>query len=338
MSPLPVFIAIALVQAGAIASQPVEDEEAARVELPRVVEAGPTSFEFRSGFWINLHHVLWAHAFARRDEAPSWLVVAPEGSRDAWEAAVETYASVFGGRDLLFDRDLRLIDMLLSEAGAELPGELDRWPAVRDALASAAPAYRAEAWPAHDAANRAALVQMLAPLEAEGAGVATELARVYEVPWPEGRTVVDLLAYANWAGAYTSTTREGGHVRLGPARDPDPLLALEMLWHEAGHLMVTPRSGVGARIAAAAEAMEVEPPRDLWHVVIFHATPDVLMRRGIAPTGYEGYAERFGLYERSASWSACREAIEAYWGAYVEGEADLDRTIHEMVADLTREE
>ena len=61
--------------------------------------------------------------------------------------------------------------------------------------------------------------------------------------------------------------------------------ALEMLLHESSHAVVSPNQGtVGTAIAAAAKKHDRQPPRDLWHAILF-ATSSELTRRILADRG-----------------------------------------------------
>jgi hypothetical protein len=119
-------------------------------------------FAVYSAFWPNLHHVLWAEAWARR---PSSSKPSPAGSlpepltanlaadeRGAWEGAVAYYDREIADLHPLFE--MGPIRKLLTTVKGELP-MTGLKPAHRQALAAAAPVYRKYWWPVHDRANRA---------------------------------------------------------------------------------------------------------------------------------------------------------------------------------------
>lgn len=308
-------------------------------ELPAAVAAGRLTLQFRSGFWINLHHVLYAQAFARRpqDRTPDWELDLPDDLRPTWDEAVAYYAETFAAKDLLFDRDLARIDLFLSDAGSQdaLPDSMHEWPELADRLQRVAPIYRVHAWPTHDAINHRHFQSLLPALNAHGPDLASALTDTFQQPWPDKPIIVDLLIYANWAGAYTSFTRESGHIRLGAPTEPvDTALASEVLWHEASHLLTGRASPIHTLIAEASEAEGIDPPKDLWHAVIFYNAGQRMIRSGIAGADYAPYADRFGLYTRAPEWSRYRDALAAHWPAYLDGSRRLDETIRAVIHDL----
>jgi len=105
-------------------------------------------FRAYSAFWPNLHHVLWAEAWARRPpsaEKPAGSLPEPltanltEDERRAWETAVAYYDDEVADLNLLFEMG-PIRKLLMTAQGnppvAGLP------PAHRKALAAAAPVYR----------------------------------------------------------------------------------------------------------------------------------------------------------------------------------------------------
>src|SRR4026209_145977 len=69
-------------------------------------------FRLYSAFWPNLHHVLWAEAWARRPSSEEKAAGSfPEplaanltaAERRAWDAAVSYYDDEIADRDLLFE-------------------------------------------------------------------------------------------------------------------------------------------------------------------------------------------------------------------------------------------
>ncbi|HZS72606.1 MAG TPA: hypothetical protein VFA13_12285, partial [Candidatus Acidoferrum sp.] len=187
-------------------------------------------FEFHSGFWLNLHHMLYHEARKQRDAAapqpnppvrsgkpalrsspnPEAAFTPPE--RQAWNDAVAYYAANFADKDLLFTNELAGLKNLLGEFEdcADLSGTRQKFcnagldPQLTSVLEAAAPVYRAHFWPDHDRANRRWILRVSPLVREQGLGISQRLADIYETPWPKRRIRVDVSAYANWAGAYTT--------------------------------------------------------------------------------------------------------------------------------------
>src|SRR5256885_8483726 len=254
-------------------------------------------FELHSGFWINLHHTLYDEARQRGPAAshsarggsaskPA-LQVAPEArttltpaEQHAWDNAVSYYAANYADKDLLFSTELILLKNQLGdfEECDELSGVRKKvcdagLPAkLTQVLEAAAPVYRTHHWPAHDRANRA-WIRRVAPLVREqGVGISQRLADIYQTRWPAEKNRVDVTAFANWAGAYTTVDPLRVTISSTDSRNQGAA-ALEVLFHEASHGIAIP---VEQAITRECRQREKPIPRDLWHALIFYTTGEVI--------------------------------------------------------------
>jgi len=333
-------------------------------------------FEFHSGFWVNLHHALYFEAKQRESKValPGKAIPAAQGrartmhdaapsltpaEQKAWESAVEFYAANYAGKDLLFNNDMVLLKNQLGdfEDCDDLSGAHKRTcdaglPAnLTQVLDAAAPVYRAHLWPEQDRANRRWVTRVAPLVEEQGVGISQRLADIYQTKWPKYRIRVDVSAYANWAGAYTT---------LDPLRvtisSTDPRnqgeAALEVLFHEASHGIAEP---VEDAIARECRQRDKAIPRDLWHALIFYTTGEVIKpllspdaKIGVASQGgekphperppavdkdaYIPYAVREGLYQRG--WNEYLELLTRFWQPYLDGKVTFDDAIAHMVSAL----
>ena len=294
--------------------------------------------EMRSGFWLNLHMVLYREArqarapeLAREEgESESLLPqAASEGEREAWGRSVDHYRRRMVDRDLLFDQGMVELGNRLGALGdGALPGDLPFM--LSTILADAAPAYRNHLWEADDAANQAWSVEVAPALADHGAPLAEELSRALAAPWPEGPMVVDLAAWANWSGAYTTLEPTRVTVATQDERNQGEA-ALEVLFHEAGHALIGE-----LRLAIERERQEqgvsLAGRGRLWHAVLFATVGDLVARRF---EDYEPYAERQGLWSGGA-WPEFQRVIDAHWRPYLDGRLPYETAIERMVADLAR--
>jgi hypothetical protein len=307
-------------------------------------------FELHSGFWVNLHHVLYQQARvklklvpARQESVAGSAAFALEGverltaaEAAAWNAAVDFYGREYAGRDLVFASDLIILKNRLAEWEAEATLETSGLrPQVVQTLERAAGVYRARWWEAHDRANRE-WIAAAAPLVREyGVELARQLAAVYDTPWPAEKIRVDVAVQANWAGAYTTLDPLRVTMSSRDARNQG-WAALEVLFHEASH-------GIAARvrdaIARECRARNKPIPRDLWHALLFYTTGDVVRRAVRLPASagkpgeaYQTYAQRHGLYTRG--WQNFERLLERYWQPYLDGRVEFERAVTRMVAAL----
>jgi hypothetical protein len=309
---------------------------------PRGVSSSPATppaslFRLESRFWINLHHDLYQYGLLRQpqqgmpriagvDAKPLEGLVA--GEQAAWDEAVAYYAAQLCQRSLLFDDDLVAIDNTLAAVAddAALPrAGLD--PALSAVLGRAAPVYRAHLWQERDRGNRR-FIETLRPLVATwGRMLQRDLAAAYRTPWPAEPLLVSVVGYAGRTGAYTSL--DPLHIRIasGDSRH-QALYGLEILFHEASHGLIDPIREELARVCRAAGK---PVPDDLWHVLLFYTTGQVVARH---LRGYETYADVQGLYSRAPRWAEYRRALVAHWQPYLEGRVDFDRAMAQLVAGL----
>ena len=319
-------------------------------------------FELHSGFWINLHHTLYheakQHTASSQDKNPKSsepvLDATPDAKltltateRAAWDAAIAFYIANYAKKDLLFTTELiQLKDQLGDfEDCDELSGRKRKFcdaglpPKLTQLLEAAAPVYRAHFWPEHDRANRR-WIQRVSPLVIDqGVGLSERLADIYQTRWPREKIRVEISAYANWAGAYTTLDPLRVTISSLDPRNQGPA-ALEVLFHEASHRIAEP---VEEAIVRECRQRDKAIPRDLWHALVFYTTGEVLRpvlaSAGSAggddagvPGGYTPYAVREGLYQRG--WNEYLKLLQRFWQPYLDGKSTFDDAIARMVSSL----
>lgn len=324
-------------------------------------------FELHSGFWINLHHTLYYEArqrkaFLSRDAnttksagPAAKSVLAGKGLTDAeqkaWDDAVAYYMLNYADKDLLFTTELiQLKDQLGDfEDCDELSGRKRKFcdaglPAnLTQVLEAAAPVYRAHLWPEHDRANRRWILQVAPLVREQGVGLSERLADIYQTRWPHGKIRVDVVGYANWAGAYTTVDPLRVTIASLDSRNQGPQ-ALEVLFHEGSHGIAEP---VQRAIIRECRQRDKPIPRDLWHALVFYTTGEVIrtvLTSSSAPSspgdkgnggpasGYNAYAFREGLYQRG--WKNYLELLQRFWQPYLDGKATFDDAIARMVSSM----
>ena len=305
---------------------------------PSAFRADTSLFDIHAGFWPNLHHFLYATARAERGLDSGRFVAARAladtvgfgalSARDqrTWRAAVAWYDSALAARDILFDAGMvDSDDRIAALDDDETPGDARLPPALAAVLERAAPVYRRLWWPAHDSADRRWLERERSLLARYGAGLTAQEQRLFREPWPEVPIRVDVTAYANWAGAYTST--DPAHVTVSsedPAAQDDD--GLEVLFHEVLHTVDDSLfDGLQSAFFAARKTL----PRDATHPFIFY-TAGELVRRAVP--GHVPYAEKYGLWSRSAAFAHARPLLERCWRPYLDGTIPLDEALRRYAA------
>src|SRR5262249_39619591 len=109
--------------------------------------------------------------------------------------------------------------------------------------------------------------------------------------------------------------------------------AIELVFHEASHTIVSPRSDAASVVALqhAAELEGIELHRDLWHIVLFY-TAGFAAERAIAELWrepYEMYMSVAGVTARA--WPQFAAALASGWRPYLEGKLSLEDAARIMV-------
>src|SRR5690348_3746419 len=323
-------------------------------------------FELHSGFWINLHHTLYHEARQRTalssreasadkasapttKTAPAAKVALTAAEQKAWDEAVDYYASNYANKDLLFTTELiELKDQLgYFEDCDELSGRKRKFcdaglpPRLTQILEAVAPVYRAHFWPEHDQANRRWILRVAPLVREQGVGLSERLADIYQTRWPHEKIRVDVVSYANWAGAYTTVDPLRVTISSLDPRNQGPQ-ALEVLFHEGSHGIA---EQVQTAIIRECRQRDKPIPRDLWHALVFYTTGEVIRTvltsssaghgdksNGTPGNGYNTYAFREGLYQRG--WKNYLELLQRFWQPYLDGKASFDDAIARMVSSL----
>jgi hypothetical protein len=190
----------------------------------------------------------------------------------------DTYANGMSKLDTV--RDRALID--LTNAVRRLPADRDARTlkidaAVAAALDRAAPLYRKAWWPRHRDSNRRWLASMQAPLKQYGPAVLDYISRAYQEPWMTGGYPVNVSAWSNWAGAYS--TNDSLLVVSTLNTGNQGLHGFEITFHEAMHQW---DEAIYARLRKVAAANHIEKFDGLLtHAMIFYTTGEAM--RSVVP-------------------------------------------------------
>ncbi|HEV3329564.1 MAG TPA: hypothetical protein VG096_01195 [Bryobacteraceae bacterium] len=295
-------------------------------------------FTFRQSIWLNLHHFLYVLGRARNNEPDSRrgpvagaseetkeILDLPEPDRTAWAKAVSTYAASVSKQDLVFDR--RLTSLTKTIAGIEdnaqkLPPALG--PDVRATLSAAAPIYRRVWWPRHTAANQQRIRELQKLIAQYGNAVEREVSRAYRTQWPQAGFAVNMVAYAQWGGAYSTAA---GLIVVGSL---DPAQAgtqgLESVFHEAMHQW---DDATEAAIREIAKKSGVTAPRSLSHSLIFYTAGYSVAK--VVP-GHRPYAVVNRLWDRGALVE--KDKLDRFWQPYLEGQTGFDEAMEALLKAL----
>jgi hypothetical protein len=302
-------------------------------------------FAFYSDFETNLNDALINAGVARKfhrpelfhdgDEVACFNALTP-APRAAWNRALDYYAEIISPAGSNDRRQywirVRLAGFADEHEDAAERQFVDLAQAFR---AAAAPAYRECRWTAQDAKNRRWIAALELRLRAREEAIAARLPPLYRKPWADLPIPVDVVQTVDWSGANTILRDpNGGHILI--SIENEDAASLEVIFHESSHLFMRRNDPLPQALETAASKAHWQLPGDLWHVVLFYSTGEIV-RRVLEESGEHGYRPMvYGIYGRG-TWMDYREPIEDSWAPYVDGRRTLAEAAAELV-DLLRKQ
>ena len=303
------------------------------VALLLVAQSATPIFRFETdGFWLNLHHFLYvlgrveakmpdikreAVAGAPADEAEG-LKALSDAEQKAWRQSVAAYANGLSKLEATFDRQVYDVTNAVRRASPDrAAATLQIDAAVAEALDRAAPIYRKAWWPRHREANRKWLAATQDPLKKYGPQILAYVTRVYQEPWMAGGFPVNISAWSNWAGAYS--TYDSLLVIATMNAGNQGLHGFEIAFHEAMHQW---DEEIDARLLKIARANKLKFNDLLSHAMIFYTTGEAM--KTVVPS-HLPYAEVAGIWK--GRMGAFKPALDAHWKPYLDGKTSLDEAL-----------
>ena len=298
-------------------------------------------FDFRVGFWINLHGFLKACSATESDRRANTgkrlLRDLDSDSRRQVSETVLSYQKKLSGRSEISDPELIELERTLSQLGndRDVSRLVERFPDWAYDLRNVESIFRRSIWPqAEKRLNR--LHQRSQQLINRNQDLLSSTAALFQNRWPTDTVLLDLVIYANWAGAYTTTTPP--HIRIAESSEfEDDKALLESIVHESAHLILTPRNcPFSEAIDCAFKKVGAEPPPDLWHAILFFAVGNLVEELAMTNgTDYQPFADRHSLYRRG-HWSKIKIALQEHWPSYRNGRQRLDTVLERLAQTLPR--
>src|SRR5215467_1326260 len=124
-----------------------------------------------------------------------------------------------------------------------------------------------------------------------------------------------------------------GHTVMAASKLPDADMNFETVFHEASHTVDDP---IMQMLNGEARRQKLRLPDDLWHVLIFYTTGEIV-KRELGKQGdpnYRPYAYRVNLYT-SAGWDKMLSALERDWQPYLDGRVEFGSALHNLVRDAS---
>lgn len=263
------------------------------------IEYNTDYFEFKSNYWVNLHHFLYQKA-----DCSQLKKLEDDGSRFIEIGETKVYEQLSIDENKILNQAISYYrDSLISKNLRRDLNDLRIWLSKKEEfstitdesygeeftaiLNSVSPIYEKHFWDIHKSHNLSVLTKHIATIDEIEEAVINKMERLSLNKWPDSTKVrVDITAYANWAGAYTSSKPEMNIVIS--TKDPHNVTTsfIETILHEGSHLLyLFGESPIRDKFYLKSEELEIEFPRNLWHASMFYlcgrATQDALSEKGI---------------------------------------------------------
>lgn len=288
-------------------------------------------FAFYSDFETNLSDALNAAGTERRFDRPDPLATGPASrcfdalpaeQQTGWQEAVAYYAEHVAPHSFLappqYYLRLELAGLPIEPDDAATHQSLVNTARAR---AAAAPAYRACRWAEQDRDNRNWIAAAVSLMDIHEDRVAERLQDLYQVSWTGLPLPVDIVQTVSWSGANSVVLDAGGHLLIATSYSGAAIL--EIVFHEASHLLVGRHQPMQRALAAAAGSLGTTVPDDLWHPLMFFTTGAVV-RDSLADAGQPDYVPMIVEIFGRSRWGRFAESMNTTWPPYLAGEVDLD--------------
>ncbi|EZH73026.1 hypothetical protein ATO12_18595 [Aquimarina atlantica] len=298
-----------------------------------------TYFEFHNNFWINLHFYLYETAAASYKKPLDKVV-----KKEVWQKLSQKEKVVFQ-KTITYYKDH--ID-LKNHFNQELIGfrkwitnynEQDVLPESEfeilfiKNLNEFKPIYSTHFWKTHRQINTDKLQENIDLIKKTENIVISRMAKIAQVKWQDTKIRIDLSIKSPGGGAFTLSRVPSSIVLSTVANYPE--IAgdwVETLFHEASHTVIKGRKGaIAESINSVSEKLKVEPPKNLWHAILFY-TAGKVSQEAFLEQGINEYT----LYmDRENVFSFYQHAIHKYFPPYLTNEVDLDIAIENIINSIS---
>lgn len=200
---------------------------------------------------------------------------------------------------------------------------------ARSMRAAAIPAYERCRWPAQDASNRRWVDHTVALLKVHEQALGDRLAQVYSTRWAGLPYRIDVVESVPLGGNTKQFVPAGPHILVSSSEPSNQdRAALELVFHEAGHVLAGPTQEALKR---AVSARGGAVGGDFTHALIFYLSGETV-RRVLEQAG-EPYTP--WLHTLKLVPDNVRDALSRTLSPYVSGQGTLDQAIDNFVQALT---
>jgi len=301
-------------------------------------------FAFFSHYWLNMHHFLHQVAVAGSEERSGPVDTEVRDNLNGTERNVFEEVVAFYKRNLA-DKDLRSSEYMQDFKKWVVRQDTTGFSSVpkefrdhTDRLESFDSIYRQHFWGKQQASNENIVSDNLNLVRATEDSVCERLSNLAHENWPEYKIRVDVTYYGKSQKNTAFTTVFPTHVVM-PSKRQNAMEGswvavegswVEILYHEAGHQLIRPRTGFIPETIEDVTEGEGEGLRSLWHAYLFYFAGAVT-RTALKEEGIENYT----MYMvREEVFSLYFPALQKYLSRYMDREATLAEATRSIIKDV----
>jgi hypothetical protein len=311
----------------------------AQTENPLPGQIGETNyFEFFSNYYLNLHHWLYSKGLQYNktlskdfDSIFKEIKIAPdESTKQNVMLAIKYYADSIVNRNLLFDPGLTDLKYSLEKIADLNSEELKSFsPYIINALQSADSFFRDNHWTEINAKNMTfmkANIELVKEIENDVVG---DCAKYYHYKYDGKKFRVDLVDYATFFGAYTTTDPYINAVISSTDKRHEGTQGVEVIFHEVSHGMIDSVYALQEKIC---NGVKTPVDHNIWHSILFYST-GTFVKNALAMHGkeHEIYLYKNNLAGINPQFKKVIDSVTKYWKLYLDGKISMEKSIRLIV-------
>jgi hypothetical protein len=298
-------------------------------------------FEFHSNYLMNLHHFLVKKGFQlskeEKDPAKQFDLlfvndlktpVKPETKTKVMQA-IQFYADSICPKNLLFDPNLTQFKYDL-EACTVLTDLKAKEPikGTVDAIEKASRFYAEFFWQEQDKKNRAYVTNLIKQVKQIEKAVIDSSSKYYGYKHNGKKFRVDLVDYATFYGAYTTTEPYINAVISSTDKRHEGTQGVEIVFHEVSHGMIDKVFEAQEKIS---KELGKEVDHNVWHTILFYSS-GTFVKNELAKQGvtHELYIYKNNLAKIPGVQKTI-DAIVQYWQPYLDGKSDMEAAVRSIL-------
>ena len=302
-----------------------------------------TYFDFRSNYVLNLHHFLlkkastfgrMTHESQKQFDSLFAEIKAPIDikTKTAVMDAVKFYTDSLAKKNMLFDPEMTFLKYEMeSSSSLEELATKNISKNILSALNNCSDFYSQHLWNEQDKLNRefiASRIDLIKKIEGE---VIRNSSKYYLYKYNGTKFRIDLVDYATFFGAYTTTEPYISAVISSTYRSHSGTQGVEVIFHEVAHGMI---DAIYNAQENACKDQNMEFDHNVWHTILFYSTgmfvKNELKKQNI---DHEIYIYKNKLGDINPAVKKTIDAVAANWQMYLDEKATMNEAMTNILSN-----